>query len=113
VIYHHCRDYRKSSGAPVSLFAEYRIEQVEMAQGMPKVYESSLDWTSAGPSAAMAGSRSHTMAERLPSEVYGMVGVLDNPEPFEPETHTRVSQKPAWLNIRDELPRYRESSIPQ
>ena len=42
VVYHHCRDYRKSSGAPGSLFAEYRIEQVEMAQGMPKVYESSL-----------------------------------------------------------------------
>ena len=42
VIYHHCRDHRKSSGAPVSLFAEYRMGQAETAQGMPKVYESSL-----------------------------------------------------------------------
>ncbi len=52
-------------------------------------------------------------AERLPSEVYDMVASLDNPEPFEPETHARDSQKPEWLYIRDELPRYRESSIPQ
>ena len=42
VTYYHCRDYRKSSGAPVSLFAEYRMEQVETAQGMPTVYGSSL-----------------------------------------------------------------------
>jgi hypothetical protein len=54
-----------------------------------------------------------------------MVGALDNPEPepYEPETHARDSQKPEWLStewlstewlyIRDELPRYRESSKPQ
>ena len=44
--------------------------------------------------------------------VYDMVGVLDNPEPFEPETHARVTQKPEWLYIRDELPRYREEQTP-
>jgi hypothetical protein len=49
-----------------------------------------------------------------------MVGALDNPEPepYEPETHARDSQKSEWLYtewlyIRDELPRYRESSKPQ
>ena len=52
-------------------------------------------------------------AETLPGEVYVMVGVFDNPEPFEPQTHARVTQKPEWLYIRDELPRYRESSKPQ
>jgi hypothetical protein len=33
---------RKSSGAPVSLFAGNRAEQVDMGQEVPKVYESSL-----------------------------------------------------------------------
>jgi hypothetical protein len=42
-----------------------------------------------------------------------MVGAFDNLEPFEPETHARDSQKPEWLYIRDELPRYRESNKPQ
>ena len=42
-------------------------------------------------------------AERLPSEVYDMVASLDNPEPFEPETHARVSQKPEWLYQSDSI----------
>ena len=41
VIYCHCRDCRKSSGTPVSLFAGYRVQKVEIEQGTPKVYESS------------------------------------------------------------------------
>jgi hypothetical protein len=85
--------------------------QVKTAQGMPTVYGSSL-----GIRRSFCGDGGKPLsyeAERLPSEVYDMVGVLDNPEPFEPETHARVSQKPEWLYIRDELPRYRESSKPQ
>jgi hypothetical protein len=38
VIFCHCRDCRKSSGAPVSPFAGYGSEQVETEQGTPKVY---------------------------------------------------------------------------
>lgn len=83
---------------------------------MPKVYESSLDIRR-----SLCGDGGKPLsyeAERLPSEVYEMVGVLDNPaEPFEPETHAQVSQKKEWLYIRDELrdelPRYPESSIPR
>ena len=93
------------------LFAEYRMEQVETVQGMPKVYESSL-----GIRRSFCGDGGTPLsyeAEGLPSEVYDMVGALDNPDPFEPETHPRVSQKSEWLYIRDELPRYRESSILQ
>ena len=111
VIYHHCRDYRKSSGAPALLFAEYRMEQVETVQGMPKVYESSLGIRRSF--CDDSGTPLSYEAEGLPSEVYDMVGALDNPDPFEPETHPRVSQKSEWLYIRDELPRYRESSILQ
>ena len=103
VIYYHCRDYRRSSGAPVSLFAGYRVKQVETRQGMPKVYESSL-----GVHRSFCGDGGMPLsyeAKGLPGEVYAMVGVLDNPEPFEPETHAGVSQKLEWLYITDELPR--------
>ena len=41
VVYCHCRDCRRSSGAPVSLFTGYRAEQVELPGGRPKGYESS------------------------------------------------------------------------
>jgi hypothetical protein len=85
--------------------------QAETAQGMPKVYESSLCIRRSF--CGDCGTPLSYEAGKLPSEVYDMVGVLDNPDPFEPETHPRVSQKPEWLYIRDQLPRYRESSIPQ
>jgi len=56
------------------------MEQVETAQGMPKVYGSSL-----GIRRSFCGDGRTPLsyeAERLPSEVYDMGGVLDNPEPF-------------------------------
>lgn len=114
VIYYHCRDYRQASGAPVSLFTGYRVEQLETGQGMPKVYESRV--LPGRPPVLLRRWRDATLsykAETLPGEVYVMVGVFDNPEPFELQTHARVTQKPEWLYIRDELPRYRESSKPQ
>jgi len=66
---------------------------------MPKVYESSL-----GIRRSFCGDGGTPLsyeAERLPSEVYDMVGVLDNPEQFELETHARVSQKTEWLHIKE------------
>jgi hypothetical protein len=98
-------------GAPVSLFAGYRVEQVEAEQGAPKLYESSpgIRWYFCGE----CGTPLSYEDERLPGEVYIMVGVFDDPESFEPETHDWVSQKPEWLDIQDDLPRYQESSKPR
>ena len=58
IIYCHCRDCRKSSGAPVSPFAGYGSEQVETEQGRRR--SMSRPMASAGPSAAIAGRRSRT-----------------------------------------------------
>ena len=41
VVYCHCRDCRRSSGAPISLWVGYRSERVELTRGEPTVYESS------------------------------------------------------------------------
>ena len=111
VIYCHCRDCRKSSGAPVSLFAGYGSERVETEQGTPKVYESSP-----GVLRSFCGDCGTPLSyedERLPGEVYVMVGVFDEPEPFEPEAHDWVSQKPEWFDIQKDLSRYQKSSKPR
>lgn len=92
IIYCHCRDCRKSSGASVSPFAGYGSEQVETEQGMPKVYESSH-----GVRRSFCGDCGTPLSyedERLPGEVYVMVGAFDDPEPFEPEVHHWISRKP-------------------
>jgi hypothetical protein len=85
VIFCHCRDCRKSSGAPVSPFAGYGSEQVETEQGTPKVYEPSH-----GVRRSFCGDCGTPLLyedERLPGEVYVMVGAFDNPEPYELEVH--------------------------
>jgi len=111
VVYCHCRDCRRSSGAPVSLFAGYQSEQIEWLQGKPKVYESSPGIHRSF--CAECGTPLSYEDERLPGEVYLHVGVFDDPEPFEPEVHDWISQRLEWFDIRDDLPRYQESSIPR
>ena len=91
VLYCHWCDCRKSSGAPVSLFVGYRVEQVEAGQGPPKVYESSPRVLRSF--CGDCGTPLSYEDERLPGVVYVIVGVFDDPEPFEPEAHDWVSQK--------------------
>jgi ribonuclease BN (tRNA processing enzyme) len=111
VVYCRCRDCRRSSGAPVSLFAGYLAEQVEWCRGEQKVYEPSPGIHRSF--CAECGTPLSYEDERLPGEVYLHVGVFDDPEPFEPEVHDWMSQKLSWFDIRDDLPRYGESSTPR
>lgn len=109
VVYCHCRDCRRSSGAPVSLFAGYWLERVELRRGEPTVYESSP-----GVRRSFCGTCGSPISfedERLPGETYLPVGIFDDPEAFEPEAHDWVSRRLRWFDIADELPRYEKSSI--
>jgi hypothetical protein len=109
VVYCHCRDCRRSSGAPVSLFAGYSTGQVGLPRGRPEVYESSP-----GVRRSFCGRCGTPVSfedERLPGETYLPVGVFDDPEAFEPEKHDWVSRRLGWFDVSDGLPRHEESSI--
>lgn len=109
VVYCHCRDCRRSSGAPVSLFAGYSAEQVGLPRGEPKVYESSP-----GVRRSFCGRCGTPISfedDRLPGETYLHVGVFEDPEAFEPEAHDWVSRRLRWFDVPDGLPRHGESSI--
>ena len=111
VVYCYCVDCRRSSGTPVSLFAGYATEQLDMDRGKLNAYASSP-----GVIRSFCGGCGTPITYedgRLQGEVYIHVGVFDDPEPFEPEAHNWVSQKPGWLTLSDDLPRYQESSIPR
>lgn len=87
------------------------MEKVEIEQGTPKVYESSP-----GVRRSFCGDCGTPLSyedESLPGEVYVMVGVFDDSEPFEPAAHDWISQKLQWLDVRDDLPQYWESSKPR
>ncbi len=111
VVYCHCGDCRRSSGAPVSLFVAYPKEHVEVVRGAPKIFESAP-----GVRRSFCGDCGTPLFyedERLPGEVYVAIGAFDEPESFEPREHSWFSRKLPWLDIRDDLPQHEESSKPR
>lgn len=111
VVYCHCGDCRRWSGAPVSALAGYSDEQVQMLKERPEVYESSP-----GIRRSFCGSCGTALAyedEKLPGEIYFLVGSFDEPEQFEPLRHSWFSQKLSWLRLEDDAPRHQESSRPR
>jgi hypothetical protein len=111
VIYCHCSDCRRSSGAPVSLFVGYRAEQVDNERGVPKLCKSSPG--SNRSFCSDCGTPLSYQEDRLPGEIYVPMGVFDDAKAYEPEMHEWVSQRFGWLDIRDGLPRYQRSSKPR
>ena len=111
VVYCYCVDCRRSSGAPVSLFAGYEDGQVELDRGAVRSYSSSRGVVRSF--CAACGTPVSYEDGRLEGEIYLHVGIFDDPEPFEPEAHNWVSQKPGWLGITDDLPTHQQSSIPR
>lgn len=107
----HCKDCRRWSGAPVSVFAGYRVERVEIVMGTPQAYESSP-----GVKRSFCGECGSALFYedgQLPGETYIAIGVFDKPEQFEPDSHSWSSQSLGWLGLRDELPRHERSSRPR
>lgn len=111
VVYCYCVDCRRSTGAPVSLFAGYEAEKVELDREAVRFYSSSRDVVRSF--CGTCGTPISYEDGRLEGEIYVHAGVFDDPEAFEPEAHSWVSQKPGWLEIGDGLPRYQESSVPR
>lgn len=111
VVYCHCDDCRRWSGAPVTVFAGCSTEQVRMLGDEPEVYDSSP-----GTRRSFCGSCGTSFSyedERLPGEIYLAIGILDEPERFEPQRHSWFSRRMDWLQIEDELPRSEKSSRPR
>lgn len=111
VVYCHCGDCRRWSGAPVSVFVGYAQDKVEMTAGEPEAFGSSPGVLRSF--CRNCGTSIFYQDERLPGEVYLSVGIMERPEDFEPEAHSWYSKKLGWLELHDGLPRHEESSRPR
>ena len=110
VSYCHCRDCRRLTGAPVTVFVGYRTGQVE-TRGAPGIHNSSPGIRRSFCTAC--GTPISYEDERLPGEIYFTVGVFDDPEQFEPRLHGWTSQSLDWLRLEDDLPVYEQTSRPR
>lgn len=103
VVYCHCSDCRRSSGAPVSVFAGFRDEATRFTPNAGHV-------VSPSPSVArrFCGSCGSPLSGRydyLSGMVFVPVGLLDRPDDFPPTRHAHFGERLHWLDIDDDLER--------
>jgi hypothetical protein len=93
----HCASCRRQTGAPVSAYAGYERDQVEIQGGSFTRYASSPG-VSRG-FCRTCGSPVSYEGERWPSEVHFHVGVFDDPDPFAPTGHVNAGEQLSWLCV--------------
>lgn len=108
VVYCHCADCRRASGAPVAAFAAFAETDV--------AFDPPLDRSaSAAPGARRwfcpdCGSPLASAYDYLPGQVYVSLGLLDQADVLPPRLHAHDANRLGWLCIADDLPREGASS---
>jgi hypothetical protein len=99
----HCRMCQRASGSPFMGLLFMPTDAVRVARGHPRVYRSSP--TSNRHFCTDCGSP--LFFERHTRSLTAItVGSLDEPYNFEPQMHLCMESAVAWLDIRDNAPRY-------
>ncbi len=97
--YCHCRSCRKQTGAPVSAYAGFELEQVRFTRGEPLTRASS-----AGAERSFCGQCGSPLAyrgDRWPTEIHLHTGAFDDPEPFAPKGHAFAAERLSWTRISE------------
>lgn len=104
--YCHCRSCRLAAGAPCVAWATFPAEGFRLVQGELARYRSSPKvLRTFCSSCGTAISYEH---EARPGELDVTLATLDDATGLEPRFHIWVSNKPAWVTLADDLPRYDE-----
>jgi hypothetical protein len=104
VDYCHCELCRRSSGAPVLVWASFDAASFRYTQGTPARFASSAHGRR--DFCARCGTQVLFRTTREPGSVDVNVGALDDPARCVPTMHIHCASALPWLDIRDELPRY-------
>lgn len=108
VSYCHCSDCRRATGAPVTVFAGFREDQVERLGDEAAVHRSAPEVER--HFCSQCGTPIGYRDLRLPDEIYFYLGLLDEPSRLVPQLHAFESERLAWLDIVDDLPRFERFS---
>lgn len=102
----HCNDCRRNTGAAVATFLGVKTEQFRWVGDPPAAYASSPGVRRTF--CPRCGGALTYEGARFASEVHINIGAMDRPGDFAPQAHVWVSQKLAWLHIRDGGPRFQK-----
>lgn len=117
VIYCHCNQCRRSSGAPVSLNAAVAGDAFRLTSGSPTVYPTSASGSSYFCGKCGTGLYGEFVAPSHPLARDGRyfsirVGTFDEPERIRPQIHQFVESMLSWFGTMDDLPRIKGNTLP-
>lgn len=98
----HCKDCRKSAGAPMVAWAAFSEAEFRLTKGEPKVFNSS--GTALRSFCADCGTGVAYRNEAfLPGIVDIQAATLDNPEAFPAGAHIQTAERIGWMETAHEL----------
>jgi hypothetical protein len=101
----HCRDCRRSAGAPMIGWAMYQAEAVKITRGTPKVYTSSEHGRRHFCPVCGTGLF-YTNAEILPGMIDIQSATYDDPDAVPAQAHVQVAERIGWMEHVHELPAF-------
>jgi hypothetical protein len=104
--YCHCQQCRQASGAPVLAWVQVPPENFRITKGTAKSYRSSAQATRWF--CADCGSQLY-MTDHEGRSVGVTLGTMTEPGLIPPTVHGWSSERIAWFNTDDRLPRYPQS----
>lgn len=105
VAFCHCRDCRRSSGAPAMVWAAYAASGFALTAGTPTAYSSNGD--AVRHFCPTCGTGLYYMNEAaLPGLVDIQVASLDTPDVLTPQAHIQVAERVDWMKDIAALPEF-------
>ena len=109
----HCRDCRRRTGAPIVTYAGFSSSQVKFLGDERQIYHSSP-----GVKRGFCGKCGTPLTYEGQSnnpelgEIYEFhIGTLDEPDAFKPTSHLFYPERISWMEVQDDLPRFRETEF--
>ncbi len=102
--YCHCRSCQKITGAPISAWMDFKVEQIKWLDELPKEYASS-EFIRRG----FCDNCGSTLTYRHinhPEYITLSITSLENPDLAHPNYHIYTESSVTWLDINDDYPRF-------
>jgi hypothetical protein len=108
--YCHCSDCRRATGAPVSAFVGFSLDDVSLGGATLRSFENGAVTRSF---CGTCGSPVAYLDQRLEGRIYFMLGAMDMPGNYKPTLHAYVREQLPYVHMPDGLQRYPKTSVPR
>ena len=105
----HCDSCRRHTSSPLTTFLGVKKGDFRYVKGEPARFESSPGVSRSF--CARCGSPMAYETAMRPDDIDVYAATLDRPEAVKPTVHVHAGEQLPWIEISDDLPRYRTTSL--